>query len=168
MRSYTPVPRRGGAAALTLTLITSALILAGASLFFDGLSSKTMKLAAFTAILFSAVIISRYLTFTYRYDVGPDELAVYKQNSKIFTAVCRLSISELVSAEPAVTAKKKAKGLKLYDYRISLFTKDYYYVFFDTSAGREALLLECGTPFAEEINRMLRPDPLTKSIMQEL
>lgn len=163
-----PRPNRKTAAAVTLACLTSALALVGVSLAIQNVFSDIMKITALALFLGAVTVISRYLAFNFVYVADENEFAVYRKTNKGKLPLCRLFYTELTTLVTPTEAKKTEGILRRYDYRMTLGTKKYYCLFFDSSEGREVIFLECDSGFAEYLKQRISPDPLAQYLSDNL
>lgn len=162
--TYETNPNRKIAAAVSFADLLSATALSGVSLTLSGVFADIVKIAALALFMGAVTVIGRYLTFNYVYIVDESEFAVYRKTNKGHIPLCRLYRYELTDILASREAKARLAGIRRYDYRMTLGTKEYYCLFFDTAEGEEVIFLECDKRFAEYLKKCIAPDLLAESV----
>ena len=165
---YELIPNRKPAAALTLACVTSALILTGISLALQGVFADIIKITALALFMGAITVVSRYLSFSYLYCADENEFAVYRKTNRGKIPLCKLYYSEISEIIPFRKGKMRENAARKYDYRMTLGTKNYYLLFFDTPKGREVIYLECNSSFEKYLNQKISPDPLAQYFSENL
>ena len=140
MHEYIPEGKRNGMKRLCFGLFAGAILLFFAS-GFEGIAyPAVMQSVSVLIIALTIMLMGRYLLRHYLYRVADDgeglDLRVDELSRRGRVTVCRLSLSQLLSAKEWSDSTKPPRGVKIYNYCVEIRPQNSWILEFEDGEDR--------------------------------
>lgn len=160
--TYTPKKDNRPALLLSMLLIFFSMTFFFVSCILAGYISRIFSLAGLIFFLAAFIIITRFLIYSYTYSTDGEEFEVIQKSNKSYKKVCLLYCTEITEVTPKTEAKHTLHKIKRYDYRVSLFPKNTYCIFFEENGEKCVIFLECSHEFANYLKLYTQKAPFAE------
>ena len=106
----------------------------------------------------AALVVARYLSFTYTYILEDFEFIIVKNTINKDYTVCRLYYSDIFDLQEGKNLKNTPKNILRHNYCTSICPDKKYALFFNCGEGDSVIIFEPDTFFAKAIEKRIKND----------